>query len=119
MDAAVDARLGEQLMKPRVKVPNSAKAGDIVQIKTLISHKMETGLRKDSKTGKEIPRKIINSFVAKYNGKDVFKASPHAAISANPYFAFYLKVNESGELDLTWTEETGQTWSAKKQITVS
>ena len=106
-------------MKPRVKVPKQAKAGEVVRIKTLISHKMETGLRKDKKTGKLIPRKIINSFVAKYNGKEVFSASPYAGISANPFFSFFLKVRESGELEMVWTEETGKQWSAKKKIAVS
>jgi len=57
--------------KPRVKVPKSAKVGDVIEIKTLISHKMETGNRKDKKTGEKIPRLIINSFVAKFNGKQV------------------------------------------------
>ena len=104
------------MAKPRVKVPKSAKVGDIVEIKTLIRHKMETGLRKDKKTGEKIPRKIINSFSATYNGKDVFKADINPSISANPYWAFNLKVPEAGELVLTWIEDGGQTWTDKKKI---
>ncbi len=106
------------MAKPRVKAPDKVKAGEIFEVKTLISHKMETGLRKDSKTGETIPRNIIDSFVAKFNGAQVFAVQSHAAISANPYFAFYMKANKSGELELTWREETGKTWSAKKTITV-
>jgi len=107
------------MAKPRVKVPKTAKAGDIILIKTLISHKMENGLRKDKKTGKPIPRKIISDFSAKFNGKEVFKAKLHGGISANPYLAFNAKVPASGEFEFTWTEDTGKTWSAKKSITVS
>ncbi len=105
--------------KPRVKVPKSAKIGDMVEIKTLISHKMETGLRKDKKTGENIPRMIINSFVAKFNGKQVFKSTMYPAISANPYFAFFLKVPEAGELELTWTDDNGSSESTTKKIAVS
>lgn len=104
--------------KPRVKVPDTAKAGEIIEIKTLISHKMETGLRKDKKTGKPIPRDIINEFVAKYNGKEVFRTKMHPAISANPYIAFYLKVDEPGDIEFVWKDDSGKTWTAKKSIKV-
>lgn len=107
------------MAKPRVKIPKSAKVGDIVQIKTLITHKMETGLRKDKKTGDLIPRQIINSFVAKYNGKEVFRTKIHPAISANPYFSFYIKVPGPGEFEFLWVDDTGKTWSTKKKLAVS
>lgn len=107
------------MAKPRVKAPESAKAGEIVQIKTLISHKMETGLRKNKKTGKVIPRNIINSFVATFNGEQVFAVSPHGAISANPYFAFKFKVDKAGDLEMTWKDDAGKSWSAKKTIAVT
>lgn len=68
---------------PRVRVPAEAKAGDIIEIKTPISHDMESGLRKDS-AGKPIPRKIIKSFTAKFNGKEFLSAEWYPAISANP-----------------------------------
>ena len=104
--------------KPRVKVPKSAKVGDVIEIKTLISHKMETGNRKNKKTGKMIPRLIINSFVATFNGKQVFKSDMHPSISANPYMAFFLKVPGAGEMEFTWTDDSGKTWSAKKKLAV-
>ena len=106
------------MAKPRVKVPKTAKAGQVVQIKTLISHKMDTGLRKDKKTGKIIPLNIINSFVAAFNGKTVFEARPHAAICANPYIAFHMKVPASGDLVMTWKDTSGKSWSATKSIKV-
>ncbi len=103
--------------KPRVKVPKSAKKGEIIQIKTLISHKMETGLRKD-KTGKTIPRKIINKFVATYNGTEIFNADWHAGVSANPYMAFHTVATESGTLEFTWTDDDGSVYAASSKITV-
>ncbi len=105
--------------KPRIKVPKKAKVGQIIQIKTLYSHKMETGLRKNKKTGKIIPRKIINSFVCKFNGKEVIGAKMYPAIAANPYFAFFAKVNESGTFDFAWTEDGGKVIQAKANISVS
>ena len=74
----------------RVKVPKGIKVGDVIEVKTIITHKMETGLRKDRKTGKVVPRDIIKSFVAKFNGEEVFRSTFHAAISAQPYVRFFL-----------------------------
>lgn len=105
--------------KPRVKVPKKAKSGDIVQIKTLMSHKMETGLRKDKKTGELIPRKIINKFVCNFNGAEVLSVDLYTAIAANPYFAFYAKVTESGTFDFEWTEDGGKKTTASGDIKVA
>ncbi len=103
--------------KPRVKVPSSAKKGEVIQIKTLAPHKMETGRRK--KKGKLIPRMIINKFVCKFNGKVVFSADMHPAISANPYFSFYTKVSESGTFEFSWTDDKGKTVKASRKISVN
>ena len=105
--------------KPRVKVPKTANKGDVIEVKTLISHKMETGLRKDKATGEEIPRMIINKFVAKFNGKPVFEVDMEPSIAANPYFKFTFKAEESGEFEFTWTDDQGTVYSAKKPLTVS
>ena len=105
--------------KPRVKVPKKANSGDIIQIKTLMSHKMETGQRKSKKTGKKIPRKIINKFSCKFNGKEIMSANLHPAVAANPYFAFFAKATESGKFEFEWTEDGGKTISASSDIVVS
>jgi sulfur-oxidizing protein SoxZ len=107
------------MSKPRVKVPKKAKAGDIVQIKTLMRHKMETGLRKDKKTGKKIPQQIIKRFTATFNGREVFSTDLFASVSANPYLAFYFKADASGEFEFTWIEDTGKTWTTKKKLMVA
>lgn len=105
--------------KPRVRVPATAKKGEVIEIKTLVSHVMETGTRKDSKTGKLIPRLIINKFVATFNGKEVFSADMHPAIAANPYMAFFVKVEESGTFEFTWIDDKGGTVKDTKKIQVS
>jgi sulfur-oxidizing protein SoxZ len=102
---------------PRVLVPSNAKKGEIFQVKALISHQMETGLRKDSE-GRVIPRKIINKFVCRYNGVDVFIVDLHEAVSANPYFEFYLRAAESGRLDFIWEEDGGGVYSLAQQLVV-
>ena len=104
--------------KPRVKVPATAKKGEVIEIKTVVPHKMETGTRKDKK-GKLIPRLIVNKFVSTFNGKEVFSADLHPAVSANPYFMFYAKVSESGTFEFTWTDDKGKSVKVTRKITVN
>ncbi|MGE8941368.1 thiosulfate oxidation carrier complex protein SoxZ [Leptospira interrogans] len=93
-------------MKPRIKIPDTAKVGDVIEVKTLVSHIMETGQRKD-REGKPIPRNIINTVTARFNGTEVFKADLQPGISANPYLAFFMKVPGPGELELSWLDDAG------------
>jgi sulfur-oxidizing protein SoxZ len=104
--------------KPRLRVPDEAKKGDIIQIKTLVAHPMETGFRKDD-NGKPIPRKIINSFVCTFGGREVFRADLEPAIAANPYFEFTLKVDDSGTFAFAWTDDDGTVTTAEQAITVT
>lgn len=106
-------------VKARVKTPKSVKKGEVFQVKTLISHKMETGQRKNKKTGEKIPRMIINKFVCTYNGKQVFAADWHPAISANPFMAFYVKAADSGTLDMAWTDDNGKTVTKSAKVNVT
>lgn len=93
--------------KPRIKLDRKeAKKGDIVEVKALVSHIMETGQRKGA-DGKPIPRKILNKFTATVNGKEVFAADFEPAISANPYIQFKFKAIESGPVVLTWIDDDG------------
>jgi len=103
---------------PRVRVPTQAKAGELIEIKTLISHEMESGQRKDA-AGKAIPRKIINKFTAAFNGKTVFEADWNPAISANPYQSFFYKASESGEFTFTWKDDDGSDYVATNKLTVA
>lgn len=103
------------MAKPRVKVPKTAAAGDIITIKTLISHKMESGQRKDS-DGNPIPRQIINNFKCEFNGEPVFSCDLDAAISANPYFEFNARVDEAGTFKFTWTDDDGTVTETEQSI---
>ena len=105
--------------KARVKVPKKVNKGDIFQVKTLTTHKMETGLRKNKKTGKKIPQFIINKFICNYNGKEVFSSDWHPSIAANPYIAFFVRAEESGALDFNWIDDKGQIGTKTVKITVS
>jgi len=103
---------------PRVRMPTTAKAGEVIEVKTLISHEMETGLRRDS-AGKLVPRKIIKKFVASFNGKEIFSADWHSAVSANPYQAFFVKVPESGTFDFSWFDDDGSVYKSTQKVTVA
>lgn len=103
--------------KPRIKIPETIKTGDLIEIKTLISHVMETGQRKD-KDGNTVPRFIINRFTASFDGKDVFQADLQPGISANPYLAFFMRVSGPGEMTLTWTDDAGKSVVEKVAVSV-
>lgn len=94
--------------KPRIKVPDQIKAGDVIEVKTLLNHAMETGQRKD-RDGKPIERNIIHFFSASFDGKLVFKADFAPGISANPYLAFHMRVPARGDLHLVWIDDKGVT----------
>ena len=102
-------------VKPRVKVPKTASAGDTITIKTLISHKMESGQRKD-KSGNPIPRSIINRFTCDFNGQNVLDVTMEPAISTNPYFQFQATVPEAGDFVFTWHDDDGSVYDAKKSV---
>src|SRR5579883_223812 len=103
---------------PRVLVPSEATKGELLEVKAIISHQMETGLRKDA-DGKVIPLKIINKFVCRYNGVDVFVVDLHEAVAANPFFQFYLRASESGRLDFIWQEDGGGVYALAQQLSVT
>ena len=105
-------------VKPRVKVPKTAAAGETITIKTLISHKMESGQRKDDE-GNIIPRSIINRFTADFNGQNVIDVTLEPAISTNPYFQFEAVVPESGEFTFTWYDDDGSVYDTKKKIKIA
>ena len=89
-----------------INVPGRAKRGEVIEIKALISHPMETGYRR-TQLGAKIPRDIIRLFVCAYNGTEVFRAELHPAIAANPFVVFSTVATESGTLSLSWTGDNG------------
>ena len=100
-----------------INLPARAKRGEVIEIKTLIAHPMETGYRVGP-TGTAIPRDIINRFLCTYNGAEVFRAELFPAIAANPFIAFSAVATESGEIVFSWTDDHGETQTEVRQITV-
>jgi sulfur-oxidizing protein SoxZ len=104
-------------VKPRVKVPRSASAGESVLLKTLISHPMESGQRKDS-DGNPIPRSIINRFTCEFNGESVIDVTLEPAVSTNPFIEFEAIVPEAGEFTFTWYDDDGSVYTEVKAIEI-
>jgi sulfur-oxidizing protein SoxZ len=100
-----------------VSVPQTAKRGEIIEIRTLAGHEMETGFRR-TQLGELIPRDIITRFVCLYNGVEVFSAELHPAVSANPLIAFSTVATESGTLEFRWSGDKDYAASQTAQITV-
>lgn len=103
---------------PRIKLPDNARPGEVIEVKTLITHVMETGNRKD-KYGKHIPRDIINTFVAKFGDKEVFRAVLGPGISANPYISFQMRVPGPGVFEFAWTDDHDVTTVATTPLNVA
>jgi len=100
-----------------INVPARAGRGEIIEVKTLISHPMETGFRR-SQLGALIPRDIIRLFVCTYNGTEVFRAELHPAIAANPFIVFSTVATESGTIAFRWTGDNGFSVAESAAITV-
>ena len=105
-------------MKALVNVPETAAAGEIVEIKILISHPMETGFRTGS-DGRLVPRNIILKLRATYAGVEIYRVDLHPSVAANPFFAFHLRAVDTGEVEITWTDESGAVQSEKRMLTVA
>lgn len=105
-------------VKARVKVPKTAEMDEVIEIKTLISHPMHSGRGVDG-DGNIVPRKIINSFQASFNGTPFFSMDIKPSVSSNPFLIFPFKVTEAGTFDFIWTEDGGQEYTASKKITIA
>ena len=100
-----------------INVPAKARRGDIIEIKTLMSHIMETGFRHTA-TGEVIPRDIITSFACRYNGNEVFRVDLFPAIAANPFITFFTTATGSGKFEFEWTGDQGFSETASASIMV-
>ena len=89
-----------------INMPSTAKRGEVIDIRTLIAHPMETGFRA-GEDGKVLPRDIVKRFSCRYNGELVFAAELFSAIAANPYLAFSTVATDSGSLAFTWEGDNG------------
>lgn len=105
------------MTKTRMKVPETASAGDVITIKVLANHLMESGHRVGG-DGKLIPRKIINKFDFYFNDNVVFGCDIGTGVAANPFFEFRMKIQESGVCKFIWTDDDGSITEAVEFIEV-
>ncbi len=98
-----------------IHLPKKAKRGEVIEIRTMISHVMETGFRR-TQQGEPIPRNIITAFACRYNGVEIFRADLFPAMTANPFLVFHTVAVESGTLTFQWTGDNG--FSAEESVTI-
>ena len=101
----------------RLSVPDTATAGEVIEIKALIQHPMESGFRRDSR-GEAVARDIITHFECVYAGETVFSGDFFPAVSANPFLTFHTRATETGTLIFRWTDQDGQSWEDTAEIIV-
>jgi sulfur-oxidizing protein SoxZ len=101
----------------RIRMPAQAKPGEVFEVRTMVEHPNESGFRHDN-LGRPIPRHIVTSFECAYNGREVFRATLHPAISTNPYMTFFVKAVDSGEFVFTWKDDQGGVTTVTQAITV-
>lgn len=101
----------------RIRMPARARRGEIIEIRTLIQHPMETGFRHDN-VGKIIPRHIIDTFTCTFEGREIFRARFHPAVAANPYLSFFTVAEASGELVFTWNDDHGAVIVQRQRLEV-
>jgi sulfur-oxidizing protein SoxZ len=100
-----------------INVPAKARRGDIIEIKTLMSHIMETGFRHTA-AGAIVPRDIITNFSCRYNGMEIFRADLFPASAANPFITFFTVASESGKFEFEWIGDRGFSETASASIVV-
>ena len=98
-----------------IHAPKSARRGELVELKALILHPMETGFRPGT-NGRLIPRNIIERFVATWNGGEIFSMAFSPAIAANPFVSFFVVATESGTVAFRWTGDEG--FAVEETVTI-
>jgi sulfur-oxidizing protein SoxZ len=101
-----------------IHMPMTAKAGEVIEIRALIAHPMESGYRPGA-DGKPLPQDIIRRFTCRYDGEQVFAAELHPAISANPYIAFFTVATRTGTLEFSWTGDNGFAQTERMPLAVA
>ena len=105
------------MQQPRIRIPRSARPGEVIEIRTLIEHPMETGLRTDP-AGQAVPRGMLSRFVVRMNSEEVFAADLRNGTSANPYHVLFVRVARSSDFEFVWTDEAGRKARATARVSV-
>lgn len=104
-------------MAARIQVPAGAKRGEVIAVRVLIEHPMETGYRRND-VGQVVPRNTIREFSCRYNGAEVFSAEMSSGVAANPYLQFYTIAQDSGEFEIHWIDDEGKHGTERQSIIV-
>jgi len=102
----------------RIQLPRQAMRGEVIEVRILIQHAMETGFRHDGE-GRVVPRNAIYALSCRYNGVEIFRADLSSGISANPYLQFYTLAEASGEIEFSWVDEQGKRETQRASIVVA
>jgi sulfur-oxidizing protein SoxZ len=102
----------------RIQVPARARRGEVIEVRVLIQHGMETGFRQDD-VGRFIPRNVLRTLECRYNGAEVLKVELSSGVSANPYFLFHLVAQDSGDLVFTWVDDADERGDARQALVVT
>lgn len=105
-------------MTARIQVPQQARRGEIVDVRIVIQHPMETGFRYDA-LGRQTPRNVIHTLVCRYGGAEVFRAEMGAGIAANPFLRFSVRAKESGDIECRWVDSEDVAGVASARLTVA
>lgn len=105
-------------MLARVRIPETARRGEVIPVRIAIQHPMETGFRYDN-VGQTVAKNVIHTLVVRYNGAEIFRAEMGSGIAANPYLEFHTIATESGEIEFSWVDDAGERDSARASISVA
>jgi len=100
-----------------IKVPTEVKRGEAFEVKAMIEHPQHSGFRVDL-VGKPVPRHIVTTFTCVYGGREVFRATLYPAIATNPYLSFFVVARDTGDIELTWTDDRGAVIKERVALTV-
>jgi sulfur-oxidizing protein SoxZ len=102
----------------RLRLPDTARRGEIVEIRLLVQHPMESGFRRDMQ-GRIIPMNVVNQVVARYEGREIFRAELGSGVAANPYLSFFTTAGASGEIEVSWVDDAGERGRTTAQLKVT
>ncbi len=102
---------------PRLRVPRQVRAGEVFEVRTLIEHPMETGLRQEG--GRTVPRDLLHRMTVRVDGEVALQAELRNGTAANPFHVFFLRLERTSELDFAWTDERGRTARATARVVVA
>ncbi|MCS6931150.1 MAG: thiosulfate oxidation carrier complex protein SoxZ [Acetobacteraceae bacterium] len=106
----------ELASRPRLRVPDRARPGEVIEIRMLIDHPMESGLRVGG--GAAPPRNMLSRLSVTMNGAPLFEAELKNGTSPNPYHVIFVRVDRTSDFAFAWTDEAGRSARTTARVTV-